>query len=237
MPKRRDFLKTATLATAGLWAFLRDPWGHLHAEESPAPLSFELPPLPYPYDALEPAIDARTMQIHHDFHHAAYVKGLNATLSSLRKARESGDMSAVQGLSQQLAFYGGGHYNHSVFWGNLAPTGTQTAPSERLRARLMADFGSVERFQAHFSAAAVAVEGAGWAVLGFNPELQRLVILTMMNQQDLTILGTEPLLLLDVWEHAYYLKYQNRRADYVQAFWTVVNWQNVSERFEALVGS
>jgi Fe-Mn family superoxide dismutase len=231
---RRDFLKTTAVATAGLWSLLCESISFANADAGWSPASFELPPLPYTYDALEPAIDARTMKIHHDLHHAAYVKGLNAALSNLNAARASGDMSAIQALSRQLAFHGGGHYNHTVFWANMAPTGTRTEPSERLSERLKADFGSVDAFKAHFSAAAKAVEGSGWAVLGWNASLDELVVLTMLNQQDLTILGTEPLLMLDVWEHAYYLKYQNRRAEYVDAWWSVVNWRNVSERFEVV---
>jgi len=231
---RRDFLKATALTAAGLWALLLDPIRFATAETDASRTPFQLPPLPYPYDALEPVIDAQTMRIHHDIHHAAYVKGLNEALARLSAARASGDMSAIQALSRQLAFHGGGHYNHSVFWGNLAPVGVSTTPSERLLRRFVADFGSFEAFRAHFGAAAKAVEGSGWAVLGWNASLDRLVVFTALNHQDLVVLGTEPLLMLDVWEHAYYLRYQNRRAEYVDAWWNVVNWQNVSERFDAV---
>lgn len=230
---RRDFLKTATAATAGLWALALNPVRLASADGGSTAMPFQLPDLPYPYDALEPVVNAETMRLHHGLHHAAYVKGLNAALSNLSSARASGDLSAIQPLSRQLAFHGGGHYNHSVFWENMAPVGTGAEPSKRLAERLIADFGSVDGFKAHFSAAAKSVEGSGWAALGWNSGLDRLAVFTMLNQQDLTIMGTEPLLLLDVWEHAYYLQYQNRRADYVDAWWSVVNWRNVSERFDA----
>jgi Fe-Mn family superoxide dismutase len=208
------------------------------AQQQAAPPTWELPPLPYGYDALEPHIDAETMRIHHDLHHAGYVRGLNTALAALASARQSGDYAAVQALSRQVAFHGGGHYNHSVFWRNMAPAGQGGGgdPHGRLAAQITHDFGSPEAFRAHFSAAANSVEGAGWGVLGWHDGLQRLIVLTMMNQQDLNVLGTEPLLLLDVWEHAYYLKYQNRRTEYIRAWWNVVNWSDVAERFEKAKG-
>ncbi len=194
-----------------------------------------LPDLPYAYDALEPHIDAKTMAIHHGKHHRGYTNGLNATLAKLAEAREAGDYGNIQQLSRLLAFHGGGYVNHLIFWHNMAPPsdGGGGGPEGELRERLVNDFGSVERFGAHFAAAAKSVEGGGWGVLAWHPTLQRTFVLTMMNQQDLMTAGSIPLLMIDVWEHAYYLQYQNRRGDYVDAFWNVVNWKNVAERFAA----
>ncbi len=196
-------------------------------------MAYELPPLPYPYEALEPHIDAKTMQVHHDLHHKAYVDGLNKALEGLAKARESNDFAAVQQLSRLVAFHGGGHSNHTIFWNNLAPAGKGGGgePGGDLSAQIRKDFGDFAKLKAHFQAAAVAVEGNGWGVLAWQPALGALTVQTMMNQQNLTILGSAPLLLLDVWEHAYYLKYQNRRAEYVTAFWNIVNWKDVEARF------
>lgn len=195
---------------------------------------YVLPPLPYAPDALEAAIDAQTMQLHHGKHHQGYVNGLNATLKKLAEARAAGDFGLIQHLSRQVAFHGGGHALHTIFWKNMSPTPTQ--PTGQLEAALQRDFGSVDGFKAHFSAAAAAVEGGGWGILGLCPMSHRLVVLQGENQQKLTIWGMTPLLVLDVWEHAYYLRYQNRRGDYVKAWWSVVNWDDVARRFAAATG-
>ncbi len=192
-------------------------------------MAYELPPLPYDYDALEPHIDEATMRIHHDKHHATYVTGLNGALEKLEAARASGDLAAVQQLSRLVAFHGGGHTNHTIFWEIMGPNGGGE-PSGALAAQIAKDFGSFAGFKAHFSAASAAVEGSGWGVLAWHPELDSLTVQTMMNQQNLTILGSDPVLMLDVWEHAYYLKYQNRRPDYIEAWWNVVNWDAVAQR-------
>ncbi len=199
------------------------------------PGAYELPPLPYDYDALEPYIDKQTMTIHHGKHHAGYTKGLNAALGALEQARASGDYADIQKLERKLAFHLGGYVNHSVFWKNMSPDGGGD-PSGTLAKALKQEFGSVDAFRAHFSAAAAKVEGNGWGVLAFNPYLQRLLVLTLMNQQDLIAVGAVPLLMLDVWEHAYYIKYQNRRGDYIKAWWNVVNWKDVAERYEKAMG-
>ncbi len=237
MATRREFI--GGVSALGGWALLGGgpAWaGGPDGGGFNAPVEYELAPLPYAYDALEPHIDKETMTIHHSKHHAGYVKGLNAALQALAAARESGDYGNVQQLSRLLAFHAGGYFNHNVFWANLAPAGKGGGgqPGGKLADQLNRDFGSFEKFQAHFSAAANAVEGNGWGVLAYHPALKRLVVVTMMNQQDLVPAGTVPLLMCDVWEHAYYLKYQNRRADYVKAWWNVVNWSNVEERFSTI---
>lgn len=200
-----------------------------------APSQFELPPLPYAYDALEPHIDAQTMKIHHDLHHKGYTDGLNKALATLATQRDGGDFAGVGPASRALAFHAGGYFNHIVFWNNMAPAdkGGGGKPGGKLAADINRDFGGYEKFTAHFSAAAAAVEGNGWGVLAYHPALKRLMIFSMMNQQMQIPAGSIPLLMCDVWEHAYYLKYQNRRADYIKAWWNVVNWKNISERYYA----
>jgi Fe-Mn family superoxide dismutase len=198
---------------------------------------YELPPLPYAYDALEPHIDEQTMRLHHDKHHLSYVNGLNTALEKLAAAREAGDYALVKHWSREAAFHGSGHLLHSIFWPNMAPPGSGPAePEGDLAAQIAKDFGSFEAFKAHFSAAAGAVEGSGWALLVWEPNAGQLEVLTAEKHQNLTQWGVVPLLVLDVWEHAYYLKYQNNRAAYVTAWWNVVNWADVAERFAAARG-
>ncbi len=190
----------------------------------------ELPPLPYGYNALEPHIDEATMRLHHDKHHATYVAGLNAAEEKLATARAKGDFAAVAALERAIAFHGSGHANHCLFWENMCPDGGGE-PSGALIERISEDFGDFERFKHQFTQAATTIEGNGWAVLVWHPSLGRFYTLGVLNHQNLWLAGSIPLLLLDVWEHAYYLKYQNRRADYIAAWWNVVNWRDVEARF------
>jgi superoxide dismutase, Fe-Mn family len=194
-----------------------------------------LPPLPYATDALEPYIDKQTMELHHGKHHAAYVQGLNKAESELAKARAANDFALVQHWSRQAAFNGGGHFLHTLFWSIMAPNGRGGGgePAGGLAEKLKDDFGSVEAFKQHFSAAAGAVEGSGWAILHYRQQDKRFVVLQAENQQKLSQWGATPVLALDVWEHAYYLKYQNKRADYVKAWWNVVNWSAVELHWKA----
>ncbi|NLF76692.1 MAG: superoxide dismutase [Chloroflexi bacterium] len=198
----------------------------------------ELPPLPYAYDALEPHIDEQTMRLHHDKHHLGYVNGLNKAEEKLAEARAAGDFAMVKHWSREAAFHGSGHFLHAIFWPNMAPAGNGGggAPSGVLAEQINKDFGSVEAFKAHFSAAANAVEGSGWALLVWQPVGEKLEVLQSEKHHNLTQWGVVPLLVLDVWEHAYYLKYQNNRGAYVEAFWNVVNWSDVAERFKAARG-
>jgi superoxide dismutase, Fe-Mn family len=195
---------------------------------------YSLPPLPYPADALEPHIDAQTMTLHHDKHHAAYVDGLNAALAALEQVRASGlpaDLAKVRDLTDAVAFNGSGHALHTMFWTNMRKSGGE--PRGDLAKLLARDFGSIAAFQSHFTTAAVKVQGGGWALLAWEPLSGRLVVLQAEKQQNATLFGSVPLLGCDVWEHAYYLKYQNRRADYVKAWWNVVDWENVAGRLAA----
>ena len=194
--------------------------------------NYQLPELPYDYDALEPAIDGQTTRLHHDLHFQGYTDGLNGALEKLAAARESGDYALVQHWEGKLAFHGAGYMLHLVFFDGLAPAGS-TRPSGNLRKTLEKEFGSLDSFKSHFSAAARTVEGSGWGILGYQPVGDRLLVLQAEKHQNRTQWGIVPLLTLDVWEHAYYLKYQNRRADYVENFWSVVNWDRLAERVEA----
>jgi Fe-Mn family superoxide dismutase len=192
-----------------------------------------LPPLPYPYDALEPYIDEQTMRLHHDIHHAGYVKGLNNAEAKLAAARAAGDFSLVKHWSREAAFHGSGHLLHSLFWPNMiSASEAKPAPEGALAEAIDRDFGSFEAFTAQFIAASTVVEGSGWGILAYRPDDDSLVVLTAEKHQNLTQWGVIPLLVLDVWEHAYYLKYQNRRGEYVKSFFKVINWDDVAARYE-----
>ncbi len=194
-------------------------------------MAHELPPLDYPYNALEPHIDEATMKLHHDMHHAAYVAGLNNAEAKLAQAREAKDFSLVKHWERELAFHGAGHFLHCIFWKNMSPNGGGK-PQGSLLEQIRRDFGDYESFTAQFKAAATAVEGSGWALLVKNSMTGKLEILTSEKHQNLSQWVVAPLLVLDVWEHAYYLKYQNRRAAYVEAFFNVINWTDVQQRFD-----
>ncbi|MBD2848361.1 superoxide dismutase [Paenibacillus sp. IB182496] len=191
-----------------------------------------LPPLRYNYNALEPYIDAQTMRIHHDVHHQSYVDGLNKAELALQEARQSGDFALVKHWERELAFNGAGHYLHTLFWNVMSPKGGGE-PSGPLAEQLARDFGSAEAFRQQFSAAAEKVEGGGWAILVWSPRSRRLEILQAEKHQNLSQWDAVPLLALDVWEHAYYLKHQNKRAAYIDNWWNVVNWPYVNERYLA----
>lgn len=196
---------------------------------------YVLPPLPYAYEALEPHIDAETMRIHHDRHHAGYVRGANVALARLAEIRDgAGDASLIQHWERQLAFHASGHINHAIFWATMAPAGSGGGgrPGGVLGRAIERDFGSYDKFEAHFKAAAASVEGNGWGWLVFEPVSRRLRVTQTMNQQNDGIQGAVPLLGVDVWEHAYYLRYQNRRGDYISAFMNVVNWPAVAAMFD-----
>ena len=196
---------------------------------------YVLPELPYAYDALEPHISAEIMELHHSKHHQNYVNGANAALEKLEAARKDGSIAAaVTALSKDLAFNLGGHTNHSLFWENLSPNGGGK-PTGALAAAIDADFGSFEEFQKHFAAAALGLQGSGWAVLAYDKIGERLVIEQMTDQQGNLSIDLVPLLLLDMWEHAFYLQYKNVKADYVAAVWNVFNWDEVAVRYAAAV--
>ena len=191
---------------------------------------YTLPELPYDYSALEPHISGKIMELHHDKHHNTYVNGANTALEKLAAAREADDLAAINQFSKDLAFNLGGHTNHSVFWTNMGPDGGEE-PEGELAAAIAENFGSFAAFKKHFSAAATGLQGSGWAVLAWDSISSRLVIFQLFDQQGNVPVGVTPLLMLDMWEHAFYLDYLNVKADYVKAWWNVVNWENVAARF------
>jgi Fe-Mn family superoxide dismutase len=201
-----------------------------------APQPFQLPNLPYEYEALEPVISGEIMRIHHTKHHQAYVNNLNAALEKYRAAEANNDIAAMVALQSAIKFNGGGHINHSIFWTNLAPKsqGGGEPPSGDLMDAIQLEYGSLERFIEEFSAQTVAIQGSGWGWLGYNKATGLLSTVICANQDPLSTQGLVPLLGIDVWEHAYYLQYKNVRADYVKSIWGVVNWKNVAERFKAV---
>lgn len=196
-------------------------------------MTHELPALPYSYDALEPHIDEQTMHLHHDKHHASYVAGLNKAEEKIAEARKSGDYSLIKHWEREVAFHGAGHFLHQIFWENMGPDcGGQPQGGDLLDA-INSSFGGFEPFLTHFRAAGVAVEGSGWVLLTHNSCTNRLEILTAEKHQDLTQWVNKPLLVCDVWEHAYYLKYQNNRAAWLEAFPNLINWDNVTKRLKS----
>ena len=193
---------------------------------------YVLPELDYDYSALAPHISATIMELHHSKHHAAYVAGANTTLEKLAEARDAGDYANINRLEKDLAFHLGGHTNHSIFWKNLAPQ-AGGRPEGELAAAIDEYFGNFDKFQAHFTATAMGIQGSGWAFLAFDVVGKRLIIEQLFDQQSNIAAASIPLLTLDMWEHAFYLDYKNVKADYVTAFWNIVNWADVSARFDA----
>ncbi|MHB9942505.1 superoxide dismutase [Clostridium sporogenes] len=194
-------------------------------------MAYTLPNLNYDYNALEPHYDEKTLKIHHDIHHKAYVDGLNKAEQKLQEARESGDFTLIKHWEKEIAFHGAGHILHTLFWENMTPNG-KINPEGSVIERIKQDFGDYEKFKKQFTEAAIAVEGSGWTILAWNPMFQKLVILQAEKHQNLTQWGVVPLLILDLWEHAYYLKYQNRRAEFINAWWNIVNWDIVNTRYD-----
>jgi Fe-Mn family superoxide dismutase len=195
---------------------------------------YRLPPLPYDYNALEPLYDEKTLRIHHDKHHAAYVKGLNEAIQKLEAARKANDYSSIQALSLQSAFHGSGHVLHTLFWHSMSPDKPEVPAS--LAEALNESFGSEQNARSQFAATTKAVEGSGWGVLVYEPIADKLLILQCEKHQNLTIWNTVPLLVCDVWEHAYYLQYQNNRATWVDSFMKLANWPFAAARLEQVKG-
>lgn len=192
-------------------------------------MTYKLPDLSYDYSALEPHISAKIMELHHSKHHQAYVTGANAALEAMAEARANNNFGNLPKLQKDLAFNLGGHVNHSIFWQNLSPQGGEV--SGELSAAIDEYFGSFEGFKNHFTAAAIGIQGSGWAYLAWDALGNRLVIGQLYDQQGNIAMGNIPLLMLDMWEHAFYLDYQNVKADYVKAFWNIINWDDVARRF------
>ena len=197
---------------------------------------YVLPDLPYDYGALEPHISGKIMELHHDKHHATYVKGVNTALEQLAEARDNNSFGSVGGLEKTLAFNLGGHINHSAFWPNLSPNGGGE-PDGPLGDAIAESFGSFEGFRGHFEANANAIQGSGWSILAWDTIGQRLNIFQLYDQQGNVPMAQIPIVLLDMWEHAFYLQYFNVKADYVKAWWNVVNWADAQQRYAAAVAA
>ncbi len=232
---RRDVLKTAAtgtvLATAARgFSLSRSIAGAgFFLEDSHDGEKYILPALPYGYNELEPFYDEQTLRIHHTKHHQGYVNGLNSTIEKLSQARQAGDYDLIRALSRDLAFHGSGHILHCIFWNSMTPEQSEI-PIE-FREQIRKDFGSQEAFESHFSAACQAVAGNGWGVLAYEPVGDKLLIMQAENHENLVLWGAVPLLVCDVWEHAYYLKYQNNRGSWVSNFLKIANWDYAAGRF------
>jgi Fe-Mn family superoxide dismutase len=195
--------------------------------------TYTLPELPYDVTALEPHYSAELLALHHGKHHAAYVKGANDTLDKLAEARDKGDFAAINQLQKSLAFHLSGHVLHSLFWRNLAPRGGGQ-PDGELGSAITEFFGDFDGFKSQLSEAASNIQGSGWGALAWEPLGKRLVVEQVYDHQGNIGNGTVPLLVLDMWEHAYYLQYRNVKGDWVKAFWRIVNWQDVARRFASV---
>jgi superoxide dismutase, Fe-Mn family len=197
---------------------------------------YTLPELPYAYNALEPFISETQLQLHHDKHHAAYVNAANAVLERLDKARQAGADMDMKAAIKDLSFQAGGHILHRLFWQNLAPASKAVKePGGALDEALKKEFGSFERFKKEFSSVATSTEGSGWAALVRCGLTGRLLIMQIEKHNVNIYPHLRILMVLDVWEHAYYLDYKNERAKFVEAFWNIVNWDEVNKRLEALI--
>ena len=191
---------------------------------------YSLPDLPYDYGALEPHYSAEVLELHHDKHHAAYVKGANETLDKLSAARDSDDFESIVGLQKSLAFNLSGHILHSIFWENLSAEGGDR-PDGELADSIDQSFGSFDKFKAQLSVATTTVQGSGWGALAWDPMAERLYVEQVYDHQGNIGQSSVPLLVFDAWEHAFYLQYKNVKADYVDALWNIINWEDVAERF------
>lgn len=188
--------------------------------------------LPYPLNALEPYYSTKTLDLHYNVLYKGYIDNTNQTQEKLEKARESGDFSNIKCIEKNLSFFGSGAILHELFFKNMGPA-IPTEPSTELMERIVKDFSSYDKFKQQFTEAAKAVEASGWCLLVWVPKWKKLEVLQCERHQDLTLWGCVPLLVLDMWEHSYYLQYNTKRPDYINAFWNIVNWNEVNKRFKA----
>lgn len=196
---------------------------------------YTLPDLPYSKDALDGYLSSEILELHHDKHHAGYVSGANAALEAMADARKKGDMKAVKAQTRALAFHGSGHVLHTLYWNSMSPSGGGE-PTGDLKAELERSFETVDGFRTHFKAATTGAEASGWGILAYEPLQDRCVILAAEVHQQMAVQGSVPLVVCDVWEHAYYLRYQNRRAEYVNGFFDVINWDYAAQRLAKAKG-
>ncbi|WP_081661581.1 superoxide dismutase [Halopiger djelfimassiliensis] len=233
--QRRGILQalggTAGVALLGTTSTVATPDDH--GDETTRQSRYRLPELPYAVDALEPHIDERIMELHHDEHHQSYVDSANEALEAFAAMRRGGAFEDIRAAKRDFSFNLSGHVNHTIFWENMSPDGGGT-PGGDLGAAIRREFGSFETFRDEFTATATAVEGDGWAMLFYEPLAETLVIGQVEGQNELAHQRAVPILTLDVWEHAYYLQYENDREAYVEEWWHVVDWDDVERRYEAL---
>jgi len=187
-------------------------------------------PLPYNTDYLEPFMDAETLHLHHTFHHGGAVKGANKDIGMIKSVMNSGDFKLADHWTKKLSFHLSSHILHSIFWTNLANKKSQ--PTGDLLKRIEKDFGSTNKMQEMIAKISKSIEGSGWGILAYQPYSDNLVVLQCENHHKLTVWGAVPLLVIDVWEHAYYLKYKNKRGDFVDALMNIINWDNVAQRYD-----
>jgi Fe-Mn family superoxide dismutase len=233
---RREILGSA--AVVGGWVLMGARGARAQSQPSgtgAAAGPYQLPPLPFGYADLEPFIDAQTMKLHHDIHHAGYVNGANAAVAELEQIRRAGGdaIKQVRAVTNNLAFNLSGHVLHSAFWTCMKKDGGGDPPADSTIGKLIVrDFGTVDAFRANFAAVAAQVQGSGWAVLAYEPLSERLLVLQAEKHENTGVWAAVPLLMLDVWEHAYYLKYQNKRSEYIKAFMEIIHWASVDQRLQ-----
>jgi superoxide dismutase, Fe-Mn family len=196
--------------------------------------TYKLPPLGYAFDALEPLYSAELLELHYGAHHQAYVDGLNKTLEALAEARTKSDFARINQLEKDLAFHYSGHVMHSIFWRNLEPN-EGTPPSGQLEARIKSAFGSPDAFRRQFAAAGTSLQGSGWVALTWETTRETLLVEQIHDHQDRSAIGTVPLLVMDMWEHAYYLQYRNKKEKWIVAFFEMINWADVTRRMDNAV--
>ena len=238
METRRDFVKGAVAVGGALLAeqaaAIGQPATKLGFEDklTDGTGAYVAAPLPFALDALEPAIDARTVELHYNFHHKPAAAAANKAEEALAKSRQTGDFTLVKHYEKELAYQLSSHILHTIYWSNLGGRGGE--PEGDLAPAISADFGSFSGLKSQLVAATNAVEASGWGILGYQPMTRKLMVLQCENHQKLTAWGIVPLLVLDVFEHAYYLKYQNRRPEYVDGIFSIISWGNVAARFDAV---
>ncbi|HET6990377.1 MAG TPA: superoxide dismutase [Bacteroidia bacterium] len=232
---RKDFLKAGTLVGTALLLPTNNLFSQNIIENGIDKLvdengNFIQPALPYSENFLEPYMDAETLHLHYTFHHGGAVKAANNDLKKIREALDSNNLETIDFWTKKLSFHSSSHILHSIFWTNL--TNKQTAPTGELLKRIEKSFGSYDKLKSYISSTSKNVDGNGWGILGYQPYSDSLVVFQCENHEKLTQWGVVPLLVLDVWEHAYYLKYKNKRTDFVDALFSILNWDNAAQRLD-----
>lgn len=235
---RKDFLKAGALTSLTAVSGSGNAFAHNLTRNSIDRLvdkdgNFAQQPLPYSESFLEPYMDSETVHLHYTFHHGGATKAANTDLKKIREAMDSGNLETVDYWTKKLTYHLSSHILHSVFWTNL--TNKTTEPGGDLLKRMEKDFGSFEKLKGYLAQTAKNVDGNGWGILGYQPYTDKLTVLQCENHEKLTQWGVIPLLVIDVWEHSYYLKYKNKRADFVDALFRIINWDNAAQRLNDAV--